>query len=129
MIKYLKILTISSVLITFNHSCRKDTLPHYESSKFVGKYLVTITANKSGQYCQTPANLPTRTEIIIVDYGNTDSTINVFGKETYLNMEGNDPKSTLKIWDDTFSFGYSDGPLGCKIYYTYKGERFDTSPY
>jgi len=128
MIKNLKFILILLVLTNINCSCRKDVKVFFKSSKYVGKYAVTVTSNASGQSCQQLITYPTTQKIIVVNYGKTDSTINVFGQEILLDSLGNDPWSSLKIHDDTLTYYYSEGPLGCKRNYNYNGVRFDTSP-
>lgn len=94
---------------------------------YIGKYQVKETINCYGP-CFTCYSV--RDTIISVNYGLTDSTLSVLGRDVYLDSTGfySAYHYGLKFWDDSISSNFMNGGLGCGQYELYKGGRISNVP-
>lgn len=102
-------------------SCDKDdTKPSDFRDKYIGMYQVKEEINCYGS-CQSCSSQ--RDTVIKVNYGLTDSTLNVLGRDVYLNSTGSyhNYHYTLRFWNDSISSIFRNGGLGCGQYETHKG--------
>jgi hypothetical protein len=112
----------------FFDSCKKAD---HESTdfrnKFTGRYQVTERINCYG-LCGTCSSL--RDTVIAVNIGLTDSTLNVLGRDVYLDSTGHyySYHYGLRLWNDSIPSGYMNGGLGCGQYETYIGFRISNTP-
>jgi|ADurb_Cas_01_Slu_FD_contig_21_698790_length_560_multi_2_in_0_out_0_1 hypothetical protein len=114
-------------------SCHKDNdidepeKPADFRDIYIGKYQVKETINCYGP-CGTCYSL--RDTVISVNYGLTDSTLSVLGRDVYLDSNGfySAYHYGLRFWDDSISSNFMNGGLGCGRYESYKGYRFSNVP-
>jgi len=108
------------------NSCKKDDVkPNDVRAKYIGKYQVHEKISSYGSpECGEPFNRE-RDTIISVIYGKTDSTLNVLGRDVYLDSAGNyyAYHYGLRLWNDSIYSYFMNGGLGCgqdEIYNGYK---------
>jgi hypothetical protein len=110
------------------HSCCKDgdNSPDFRE-KYVGSYQV-----KERIACYGPCDtcFSEKDTVIIVNYGLTDSTLNVLGRDVCLDTAGYYASYHygLRFWNDSISSFYMNGGLGCGQYETYIGTRISGKP-
>jgi len=124
MVKNLKALLIIILLIPDIISCDREE-PFDFRDKYIGQYQVTEVRQSYG-FPQCGSNYYSRRDtIIIVGYGQTDSTLSVLGRDVWLDSNGcyNAYHYSLRLWDDSISSFYMSGGLGCGTYVTYNGSR------
>ena len=110
------------VILTILVSCEKDQDDFRD--QYVGRYQVKETISSYGIYDYNPYSR-TRDTVIRVDYGNTDTTLLLLGREIWLNDEGyfNDYHYGCRLWNDSLSSYYMNGGLGGGQYESYVGFR------
>ena len=122
-------LSIFIILIGLKfYSCDKDdNNPNDFRDKYIGKYQVTESINCYGPCCTCSFQKDT---VIIVNYGLTDSTLNVLGRDVYLDSTGSyyDYHYGLRLWNDSISSYFMNGGLGCGKKEIYKGYRISDKP-
>jgi hypothetical protein len=104
-------------------SCKKDVnnLTDFRD-KYIGRYQVTETIRCYGPIDPCSSQKDT---IIIVRYGLTDSTLNVLGRDVFLDSTGryNAYHYGLRLWNDSIYSFFMNGGLGAGQYETYEGIR------
>ncbi|MDX2432741.1 MAG: hypothetical protein QNK35_17520 [Bacteroides sp.] len=113
------------------NSCNKDdNKPDDFRDKYIGQYQVHEKISSYGfPECGEPYSREKDT-IIVVNYGNTDSTLDVLGRDVYLDSAGNyyDYHYGLRLWNDSISSYFMNGGLGCGRNEVYKGYRISDQP-
>ena len=120
-------------LAIFTISCHKDNdndepvKPADFRDIYIGKYQVKETINCYGP-CGTCSSV--RDTVISVNYGLTDSTLSVLGRDVFLDSTGfyGAYHYGLRLWDDSISSNFMNGGLGCGQYIWHKGYRFSNIP-
>lgn len=110
------------------NSCEKDENQSNDfRDKYIGKYQVT---EKISCYGSCSSCLFQRDTVISVNYGLTDSTLNVIGRDVFLDSTGNyhSYHYGLRLWKDSIYSTFMNGGLGCGKYETYKGIRISDKP-
>jgi hypothetical protein len=95
--------------------------------QYVGKYQVTEKITCYGP-CRTCASL--KDTVIIVDYGLTDTTLSVLGRDVFLDSDGFYSAYHYGLWlrnDSIWSYNMNGG-LGCGQYENHEGVRISTDP-
>jgi len=71
-----------------------------------------------------------RDTIISVNYGKTDSTLNVLGRDVYLDSTGSyyAYHYGLRLWNDSIQSNFMNGGLGCGRYEVYTGFKISDKP-
>ena len=92
-----------------------------------GQYLCVETINCYGT-CSTCSSV--RDTIISVDYGTTDSTLMVLGREVWLDSGGSfyAYHYGLNFRNDSIFSDYMNGGLGCGQYESYVGVKISDTP-
>jgi len=130
--KFLSVMAIIALgMLTF--SCHKDKdinepeKPADFRDIYIGKYQVKETINCYGP-CGTCSSV--RDTVISVNYGLTDSTLSVLGRDVFLDSTGfyGAYHYGLRLWDDSISSNFMNGGLGCGQYIWHKGYRFSNIP-
>jgi hypothetical protein len=123
MVKNLKIFLVSLLLIPGNLSCDKESPDPRD--KYIGQYQVREVLQSYGFPECGPGYHSERDTIIIVDYGLTDSTLSVLGRDVWLDANGwfNAYHYGLRLWNDSISSYFMSGGLGCGTYISYVGVR------
>ena len=113
------------------NSCTKDAVsPNDFRRNYVGKYQVVEHVSSYGfPECGEPYSREKDT-VIIVDYGETDSTLSVLGRDVWLNPSGYyyGYHYSLHLWNDSISSYYMSGGLGCGSYIVHNGIRISDKP-
>ena len=112
----------------FFNSCHKDENKSIDfRDKYLGKYQVELSIRCYGP-CFTCSSL--RDTVIVVDYGLTDSTLSVLGREVSLDSAGyySAYHYGLRLWNDSISSMFMNGGLGCGQYEVYTGYRISDHP-
>lgn len=116
----------------FVFSCKKESEEPVEShydfrDVFVGKYHVTETINCYGPCGSCSSSKDT---IISVYYGSSDSSMNVLGRNIFLDADGYfyDYHYSLRLWNDSISSYYANGGLGCGQNEVYLGNKISDTP-
>lgn len=110
----------------FFGSCNhEETEPEDFRDQYTGKYLTHESISsygfpECGEYYHRE-----RDTVIIVDYGNSDSTLLVLGREVWLDSAGRyyDYHYGLTMRNDSLWSYYMNGGLGCGQYESYEGVR------
>jgi hypothetical protein len=130
----MKFISAVLILITgllFIDSCKKsDIKPGDFRNKYIGKYEVVEHVGSYGSIeCGEPYSRE-RDTVIIVNYGETDTTINVFGRDVKLDSSGifYDYHYSLRLWNDSIKSYLMNGGLGCGQIVTYLGRRVSEEP-
>jgi hypothetical protein len=104
-------------------SCKKDNDKAADfRDKYVGKYQVVEKRDSYGAI----GNIHTvRDTVIEVDFGYSDSTLLVLGREVKLDSTGyySAYHYGLRMWDDSIWSMYMNGGLGGGVYENYKGHK------
>ena len=112
-------------------SCKEPIFKRYDKRyKFIGKYNVKKTINSYGSpECGEPYSYETDTTII-VNYGKTDSTLDVFGRDVWLDSTGrySEYHYGLRLWNDSISSTWMNGGLGCGQYISHIGVKISNKP-
>lgn len=111
-------------------SCHKKDEPDVSTDfrdKYIGKYQVIETITCYGP-CDTCSSI--KDTVISVNYGATDSTILVLGRDVFLDSTGSyyAYHYGLRLWNDSISSNYMNGGLGCGQYELYIGGRISNVP-
>lgn len=109
-------------------SCKKDSnKPADFRDVWRGQYQCVNTVNCYGP-CGSCSS--TRDTIISVDYGTTDTTLLVLGREVWLDSLGNyyAYHYGLSFRDDSIFSTYMSGGLGCGSYIRYTGVKISDTP-
>lgn len=114
-------------------SCQKDnsveetiTTVDFRDA-FIGKYEVVESINCYGP-CYTCSSQ--KDTIISITYGQTDSTLNVLGRDVFLDADGYyyAYHYGLRMWNDSISSSSMNGGLGCGQYVNHVGRRISKTP-
>ena len=107
-------------------SCESGgTDPEDFRDRYVGNYLVRETIRSYGfPECGEPYSRE-RDTVIRVNYGESDTTLFVLGREVWLDSTGSfyDYHYGLRLWNDSIWSTFMNGGLGCGQYETYEGVR------
>ncbi len=108
------------LFIAILNSCEKEKSDFRD--EFTGKYKVHVTSSPYGPCGFTGSEYDT---VIVVDYGMTDSTLLVLGRDVHLDDEGYfyDYHYSLRLWDDSIRSYYMAGGLGCGHYVVHIGAK------
>jgi hypothetical protein len=109
-------------------SCNKDELePKDFRDRYVGQYKVVETNNCYGAL---PPCSSTKDTVISVNYGLTDSTISVLGRDIFLDSaEGYQAYHYgLRFWNDSIRSYFSNGGLGGGINEIHEGYKISDTP-
>lgn len=121
--------TIYACIIgTLLTSCYKDdTKPTDFRDKYIGKYQVSENISCYGP-CGTCSSL--KDTVIIVDYGITDSTLSILGRDVYLDSTEHyhNYHYSLRLWNDSIYSDFMNGGLGCGKKETYNGLKISNNP-
>ena len=93
--------------------------------QYVGNYLVHETIRSYGfPECGEPYSRE-RDTVIRVDYGESDTTLFVLGREVLLDSTGSyyGYHYGLRLWNDSLRSTFMNGGLGCGQYEIYEGVR------
>lgn len=99
-----------------------DSLNDFRSA-YVGDYQVVESVSSYGfPECGDPYSWEKDT-IISVEYGNSDSTLKVLGREVLLDSNGSYSAYHygLRMWNDSINSNFMNGGLGCGLYEGYVG--------
>ncbi len=131
--KKLQRLTLILFVLVFN-SCDKETIEENITKDFrdqyIGKYQVQEKIRSYGSpQCGIPYSRE-RDTIISVLYGNTDTTLQVLGREVWLDSSGyfSAYHYGLRLWNDSIFSYFMNGGLGCGENITYEGKRISDKP-
>jgi len=107
-------------------SCKKDDHKSPDPrDKYIGKYQVHEWISSYGSpECGEPYSRENDT-IIKINYGKTDSTLMVLGREVYLDSVGcfSTYHYGLRLWNDSIYSFFMNGGLGCGQYEVYEGYK------
>jgi hypothetical protein len=108
-------------------SCNKDKLDDIRKI-YIGKY--QVVEKISGYGICFPLDLIVKDTVISINYGLTDSTLSVLGRDVYLDSEGfcNQYHYWLRLWNDSISSTFMNGGLGCGKYEKYEGYKITDKP-
>lgn len=122
--KILMILVFSCLIFS---SCDKESYDLRD--KYVGKYQTKAQFRSYG-FPECGYVNYSKDTIISVNYGTTDSTLIVLGREVWLDSTGcyYAYHYGLCIWHDSIHSSYMNGGLGCGIYENYEGYRISEKP-
>lgn len=127
----LKLISIIFILgLSFN-SCKKDKSisPDFRI-KYIGKYQCVEKIYSYGSYLCGDSYSFEKDTIISVSYGKTDSTLNVLGRDVYL--DSMDVylayHYSLSFRNDSIRSFFTNGGIGCGQYEVYSGKRISTKP-
>lgn len=112
-------------------SCDKDdNKPTDFRDKYIGKYQVHESISSYGfPECGEPYSREKDTVITVI-YGDTDTTLNVLGRDVYLDSTGwfSDYHYGLRLWNDSLYSHFMNGGLGCGQNEIYEGYRISSEP-
>lgn len=113
--------------LIFNSCDKDDNKSNDFRDKYIGKYQVKENMNCYGA-CGSCSYQ--RDTVIGINYGLTDSTLNVLGRDVYLDSTGSyySYHYGLRLWNDSISSTFMNGGLGCGRYETYKGFKISNKP-
>jgi hypothetical protein len=123
--KILMILVLSFLIFS---NCEKENEDFRDN--YVGQYqVVEILQSYGFPQCGAPY-YSVKDTIITVNYGTTDSTLILLGREVWLDSNGYyyAYHYGLRIWHDSIHSSYMNGGLGCGCYENYKGYRISNKP-
>ena len=127
-----QVLRLTAIILFYGlqfFSCDKDeNKPIDFRDKYIGKYQVNEKINCYG-IC--PACTSQKDTIIVVNYGLTDSTISVLGRDLWLDSTGRYAAGYhdyLSLWNDSIYSHFRIGGLGCPTVYIHEGYRISSSP-
>lgn len=109
-------------------SCGKDGVkPGDFRNKYIGKYQTKETIFCYGPCASCSSQ---RDTVISVNYGLTDSTLNVLGRDVFLDSTGfyYAYHYGLHLRNDSLFSTYMNGGLGCGQYETYIGAKVSNKP-
>jgi len=108
------------------NSCKKDNPPD-SRDQYVGKYQVTETITCYGP-CATCFS--EKDTVIVVNYGLTDSTLSILGRDVHLDSSGFyfSYHYGLTMRNDSIWSYFMNGGLGCGRYEDYVGVRISEQP-
>jgi hypothetical protein len=109
-------------------ACKKDcNTPSDFRDVWRGQYQCVETVNCYGP-CFTCSS--TRDTIISVDFGTTDSTLSVLGREVWLDSGGSyyAYHYGLNFRNDSIFSNYMSGGLGCGSYISHVGVKISDTP-
>jgi hypothetical protein len=116
--------------LLFN-SCEKyENNPTEFREGYIGQYQVHETISSyTFPGCGEPYSLEKDT-VISASYGDTDTTLNILGRDVFLDLTGryNDYHYGLIIWSGSISSYFLNGVLGCGQSENYKGYRISNNP-
>jgi hypothetical protein len=119
------LILILNCLFLFLNSCEKDKPDSRD--KYIGDYAVLQSVN-----CYGPCGNCSyqRDTVIRVGYGKTDTTLNVLGRDIYLEADGvcAGYHLSIKILDGYLSASFMNGGLGCGTYENYEGNKIIADP-
>jgi len=128
MTEHKKILIILVLFCLIFSSCDKESYDFRD--EYVGQYQVVERLQSYGfPQCGAPFQ-SVKDTIITVDYGTTDSTLIVLGREVWLDSTGcyYAYHYGLCIRNDSLWSSYMAGGLGCGVYENYEGYRISDKP-
>ena len=111
---------------TFFISCNKcDNKPTDFRNQYIGEYQVSKSIRCYGT-CWTCSS--EKDTVIVVNYGLTDSTLSLFGRDVCLDSDGYyfDYHYELRIWNDSIYSQFMNGGLGCGKYEIFEGSRISS---
>jgi hypothetical protein len=120
----IKILIIMILLVMNLSSCDRENQFDFRD-KYAGKYQVQEELQSYG-FPPCGNNFHSlKDTIITVDFGITDSTLIVLGREVQLDSNGFyfAYHYGLHLWNDSISSSFMNGGLGCGRYEIYNGYR------
>lgn len=109
-------------------SCKKDSnTPSDFRDEYVGQYQCTETVSCYGP-CSTCYTV--RDTLISVNYGNSDTTLLVLGREVWLDSSGSyyAYHYGLNFRNDSIFSNYMNGGLGCGQYISHAGVKISDTP-
>jgi hypothetical protein len=124
------IITIVLLSGLVNGSCNNDEDPTDFRDKYIGKYQVHETISSYGTTGFTEPYSKEKDTVISVNYGATDSTINVLGRDVRLDSTGSYSAYHyfLRLWNDSISSSFMNGGLGFGQKEIYLGFRISNTP-
>lgn len=126
-----RILLFGILLIMQLFSCKKPIFKQFDKRyKYIGKYSVHKTIKSYGfPEFGEPYSYETDTTISI-NFGETDSTLNVLGRDVWLDSTGRygSYHYGLRLWDDSISSIFMNGGLGSGQYISYLGIKISNKP-
>lgn len=123
-----RILLITLLTVALLAACKKECdTPSDFRDEWRGKYQCVETVNCYGP-CFTCSS--SRDTIISVDYGTSDSTLLVLGREVWLDSGGSYSAYHygLNFRNDSIFSNYMNGGLGCGQYESYVGVKISDTP-
>jgi hypothetical protein len=123
-----KIIPVIFLAFFFLTACDKeDNTPSDLRDEFRGQYQCRETVSCYGS-CGTCSTV--RDTIISIDYGNSDSTITVLGREVWLDSAGSYSAYHYGLYfrNDSIFSNYMNGGLGCGQYESYVGVKISDTP-
>jgi hypothetical protein len=122
---------LSVIVMMLQVSCNKSPCKcHDFRDKYVGKYSVKEEVTSYGfPECGDPYHW-IRDTVISVNYGATDSTLEVLGRDLFIDSTGYyySYHYSLRLWNDSLLSYFMNGGLGCGQYEVFKGTRASTTP-
>ena len=105
---------------------KENELPDFRD-EYIGKYQVTENINCYGPCFSCSSEKDT---VIIVNYGLTDSTISVLGRDVFIDTTGwySAYHYGLRLWNDSILSTFMNGGLGCGQYESYVGYKISDKP-
>ncbi len=129
--KHLQLIRTVIIVGAISYSCVKDDYnisEHIDKRDgYIGKYQVK---EKISCYGPCGSCFSMRDTIISVNYGKTDSTLNVLGRDVYLDSTGSyyAYHYGLRLWNDSIQSNFINGGLGCGRYEVYTGFKISDKP-
>jgi hypothetical protein len=126
-----QIIRLTAITIFYGilfYSCDKDeNKPIDFRDKYIGRYQVNEKIDCYGP-CSTCSSQ--KDTVIIVNYGLTDSTLSVLGRDVWLDSTGRyyDYHYGLRLWNDSINSHFMNGGLGCGQHEIYEGYRISSKP-
>ena len=110
------------VILSIVASCEKDQEDFRD--QYVDRYQVMETISSYGIYDYNPYTR-TRDTVIRVDYGDTDTTLLLLGREIWLDKDGyfSEYHYGCRLWNDSIWSYFMNGGLGGGQYENYVGYR------
>lgn len=116
-----------AIVILFFSCNKNDENPTDSRDKYIGQYAVWHIINKNGPIEKCGENYYLKNDTIInVSYGETDTTLNILGRDVYLDSLGwfNTEYFNLKLWDKDISIYIENKTsIWCTTYQEYQGHR------
>lgn len=121
------ILVIFLAFFSLTSCDKEDSTPSDFRDEFRGQYQCRETISCYGS-CGTCSTV--RDTVISINYGNTDSTIVVLGREVWLDTAGSyyAYHYGLTFRNDSIFSTYMNGGLGCGQYESYVGVKISDTP-